>query len=821
MRRHPRSSRIVCGFIACLTLALAASPALAGWSTQPMATTPLAPTPTVQRYPVSLADGVGGAFIAWQDARNDGSWDVYVQHVLANGNVDPAWPALGAAACIAPGQQSGIRMIADGTGGVILAWTDERVSSYDTGVYAQRLTATGAVAPGWPANGVAVAATVKPERNPSLCSDGAGGAIVTWEHEYAGGDIDIFAARVTAGGAIAFSTIVYNPVSNSIEPVIASDMAGGCYVAFGDYAGPGSAKVFATHLDPSGIQVYPPTVFYSPSPAVYDQRTPLICRDGLGGAFIAWTDYRTGDGDVYVSRIGPTAAPQQPYFGNALWLARRVGAQEYAHSIAYDEVGGAIVTWVEDSFSTGPQVFAHRVLTSGQFASGWPVGGIALGPSGATQYPAELAPDGTGGAVFAWQDFRNGSFGASIYGTRLTSAGTRAPRWSSTGDLVAQGNWHQPNPTMCTDGRRGAILAYASYEMDPAHWQIYVQRVDRYGALGDAEPRITSVRDVGADQGGRVRLSWNASYLDVDPEFGVGSYWIWRQTPVALAVAAVTQGARWVEDGVDDPESTRLFRPSETASAQYAWEFVASQPANGFAEYSYVAATTTDSTGAANPRTVFMVEAHAASGPASWASAPDSGYSVDNLAPAMPAPLAANYTPGTTYLHWGRNTESDLDGYRLYRGASPAFVPGPSNLVATLPDTGYADAGAAGAYYKLSAVDIHGNESIFAVVGPGATTDTPADLPLVVALGPMTPNPAREGSSLRLALPRASGVRLSVHDARGRLVRTLVDAALEPGVHAVRWDGKDDAGRRLPNGLYFTRLVAGDETRNGRFVVVE
>ena len=179
MRRHPRSSRIVCGFIACLTLALAASPALAGWSTQPMAPTPLAPTPTVQRYPVSLADGVGGAFIAWQDARNDGSWDVYVQHLLANGDADPAWPALGAAACIAPGQQSGIRMIADGTGGVILTWTDERVSSLDTGVYAQRLTATGAVAPGWPANGVALAATVKPERNPSLCSDGAGGAIVT------------------------------------------------------------------------------------------------------------------------------------------------------------------------------------------------------------------------------------------------------------------------------------------------------------------------------------------------------------------------------------------------------------------------------------------------------------------------------------------------------------------------------------------------------------------------------------------------------------------------------------------------------------------
>ena len=52
-------------------------------------------------------------------------------------------------------------------------------------------------------------------------------------------------------------------------------------------------------------------------------------------------------------------------------------------------------------------------------------------------------------------------------------------------------------------------------------------------------------------------------------------------------------------------------------------------------------------------------------------------------------------------------------------------MPGAGNLVASLADTGYADVGPSGGYYKLSAVDFNGNESAFALVGPGQTLDAP------------------------------------------------------------------------------------------------
>src|SRR5262249_54428521 len=152
--------------------------------------------------------------------------------------------------------------------------------------------------------------------------------------------------------------------------------------------------------------------------------------------------------------------------------------------------------------------------------------------------------------------------------------------------------------------------------------------------LGDARPAFASIRDVAKDQGGQVRLVWNASYLDADPFYAIGSYWIWRQTPATVAQDAVGQGGAWLGggDGADAVSSSaagrRLFRAAGPEATAFAWEFVSSQPTNGSAQYSFVCPTTTDSISGHNPYTVFMVEARYASGGAFWDSAPDSGYSV-------------------------------------------------------------------------------------------------------------------------------------------------------------------------------------------------
>lgn len=99
-----------------------------------------------------------------------------------------------------------------------------------------------------------------------------------------------------------------------------------------------------------------------------------------------------------------------------------------------------------------------------------------------------------------------------------------------------------------------------------------------------------------------------------------------------------------------------------------------------------------------------------------------------------------------------------------------------------------------------------------------------AGLPLAASLpsSPRTlrlyagqPNPFPASTTLRFDLFAASRVKLAVYDVSGRTVRNLYSrAAAMPGAYAVTWDGRDDAGRDVPGGMYFYRLDTdrGSET---------
>ena len=140
-----------------------------------------------------------------------------------------------------------------------------------------------------------------------------------------------------------------------------------------------------------------------------------------------------------------------------------------------------------------------------------------------------------------------------------------------------------------------------------------------------------------------------------------------------------------------------------------------------------------------------MVSAEIAATGMTYDSAPDSGYSVDNLTPAAPALLTGEYSAGGKTLHWARNTEVDLAGYRLYRGTTPGFAIGAGSFVAALPDTGYTDPGPEPFYYKLTAVDIHDNESPVAFLQPQGVLGVAGDGRAGFFHLPPGPHPMRGG----------------------------------------------------------------------------
>jgi len=48
-----------------------------------------------------------------------------------------------------------------------------------------------------------------------------------------------------------------------------------------------------------------------------------------------------------------------------------------------------------------------------------------------------------------------------------------------------------------------------------------------------------------------------------------------------------------------------------------------------------------------------------------------------------------------------------------------------------------------------------------------------------------------------------------------------VNDYLEAGIHEVVWNGRDDHGRQLGSGVYFYRLVAGENTAVGRMLLLK
>ncbi len=83
-----------------------------------------------------------------------------------------------------------------------------------------------------------------------------------------------------------------------------------------------------------------------------------------------------------------------------------------------------------------------------------------------------------------------------------------------------------------------------------------------------------------------------------------------------------------------------------------------------------------------------------------------------------------------------------------------------------------------------------------------------------------SPNPFSRATSLALTLPRPSGVRVTVHDLAGRVVRVLADGRLDAGDHAFEWDGRNSEGLPVATGVYFCRAVSEHGSATAKMVLV-
>jgi hypothetical protein len=500
--------------------------ASAEWAADPRTNLAVCTARGNQERPAIIADGSGGTIIVWEDQRG-GSWDIYAQHVLSSGTVDPAWPGDGRVICSAPGDQRGAELVSDGAGGAVVAWEDAR--SGHANVHAQHVLASGAVDPAWPANGRALGASDDSQGPLTIVADGSGGAIVTWLSSRSGGEEHaIVAQRLLASGGIdthwpsagrVLSTVAISKDPYSWwnrRPFGVADGAGGAIVTWQDYRQ--RSRVFAQHLLASGSAAPDwPEKGFAPSAAEWgDQDTPLILSDGAGGGIIAWSDTRQSVWSVHAQHALARGArdPKWPAEGRAVadapiadpaerpskqFPTSAIPVEQFIAGLVSDGAGGAIVAWENDRYNAH-DLYAGHVTANGQADPAWPAEGRRLNRTRQVvgKFGAMVA-DGQGGAFVVWtvasSSVSIGLHGRSFHtdddvvAQHVVRNGTLDPAWPEEGRVVSSAKHGQLLPQIVADDRGGVIVVWQDERTKDRSSDIYAQRVQSNGELGNTVTR--------------------------------------------------------------------------------------------------------------------------------------------------------------------------------------------------------------------------------------------------------------------------------------------------------------------------------------------
>jgi hypothetical protein len=754
--------------------------------------------------PHCVTDDAGNTLVIFlrETSYLSGEWDVVVQRLDVLGV-----PTLGTGVVLAEAPNTELSVCPDGNGGAYVVYGSGNAPAFGV---ANRVGSDGQ--PQWSEGRILSPLALYGQSKFDTAIDQDGSLLITWvdNRNAPAWAEDVFVQKFMSDGVRAWSS--YGQLSGSassrqLNPHICSDGTGGAFVIWDDnrqFATSGYDLYFNQH-DTNGTPLWTMAGMLLSGESGNETGIGLIA--GTSGRFLAaWN----ADGS-------PTAAlvDDQPL---TMWLKDVTDNTPPAvdPACASDGHGGIFLAW-SDTRSDGTvdsDIYAQWIDASGY--ERWAHGGVGAGPADGNQYAPVVAAHPDGGAALAWIDGRGGMH-ERIFTQHLQANGSR--RWGAQGletDAVAG---YPDDLSMAVDARAGVVACWKDAPTQNGD-DIAAMRIDRWGFLGDPSPAITGVVDYPQDQGGVATVSWAGSYLDDAAHLGIDHYSVWRRQADAFVKSRATSTAGDDGAAVAAARASGLSLAEAVAVVAAGWAYEASVSAALQAEYAAHVPTYGDSTAASVPLTEYKVLAHAAATVPIWESGVGSGYSRDNLAPSPPLNLMAAALNLDAVLYWTmpRFDAEDLDHYRVYRGVAANFTPGPTSFVGEADAATFTDSQLPGgtSYFKVTAVDVHGNEG--AASAPAAISgaaDAAGGVPTRFALCGAWPNPFNPSTQIAFDLPAATHVKLVVMDARGRVVRTLVDGSRDAGRSVEIWDGLSDAGQAMPSGVYFAHLssAVGIETK--------
>lgn len=271
----------------------------------PAWTRTLGGTPGSDRYsfPAMVADGAGGAFLAY---RQEGETDrgVVLQRYSAEG--EALWPG-GHDIRDAGGYKSAPELVTDGKGGTVVLWEDGRTGALD--VYAQKVSSTGAVL--WNPDGVPAARGDGNQWDPSAAPDGRGGLYLSFVDDGRGSAWRLALQRLDPSGKTAFGPGGVRATSSSEPPrgpMLVSDSGGSSVVCWRE-ARYGGFRMPCQSPDASGALRWGAEGALADESPSYEEG-PQAVSDGAGGVVLLWRTLPPGKGwEVRAARLDSSGRP--------------------------------------------------------------------------------------------------------------------------------------------------------------------------------------------------------------------------------------------------------------------------------------------------------------------------------------------------------------------------------------------------------------------------------------------------------------------------------------------------------------------------------
>ncbi|MEE9169211.1 MAG: T9SS type A sorting domain-containing protein, partial [bacterium] len=380
-----------------------------------------------------------------------------------------------------------------------------------------------------------------------------------------------------------------------------------------------------------------------------------------------------------------------------------------------------------------------------------------------------------------------------------------------------------------------AAYNYFSVEEDGSHgiqnfqFSIDLLRVTHAAlATGDiGAGTIQEIADVPNDQGKQVRVVWSRFGGDGVGPMPIKFYSKWRRVDGghANALGKTTAAVQPFESVVDN--LTELAIGTRVMMEEGLWDFAGTVPASGQDYYSALAPTLYDSTISDGMHwSVFVVKGHTDNPALHAVSAPDSGYSLDNLAPAVPANLNALETASGVVVAWDEAVDEDVKYFALFRGTASGFDP--AQPITTTTDPTFTDVDVTIGmtyYYRVSSTDFAGNKSElsseFALLVTSVEGVELAAVPDDYVLLQNYPNPFNPSTEIAFGLPKEDHVTLVVYNVLGARVRTLAEGTFAAGHHSLVWQGDNDRGQNVGPGMYFYRLETSSTTLTMKMILLK